>query len=126
MTAITDISINPHNTGHASCCNVMGCLEEMARSHSHYNMFTLSMTVVIVITVGILHVASHDHNGCVVLQFMVLYQLADQMSVNTMFFMDNSNYSNDQVYTMPCVLNVPVSLAQLIMKHLKYTAVCFA
>lgn len=32
-----------------------------------------------------------------VMQFMVLYQLADQMSVNNMFFLDNSNYSNDQV-----------------------------
>lgn len=34
-----------------------------------------------------------------VLQFMVLYQLADQLSVNNMFYVDNSNYSNDQVRT---------------------------
>ena len=28
---------------------------------------------------------------------MVLYQLADQISVNNMFFIDNSNYNNEQV-----------------------------
>lgn len=32
-----------------------------------------------------------------VLQFMVLYQLADQVSVNMMYLLDNSNYNNDQV-----------------------------
>ncbi|KAL3147625.1 hypothetical protein ABBQ38_014675 [Trebouxia sp. C0009 RCD-2024] len=31
-----------------------------------------------------------------IVKFMVLYQLADQMSVNMMFFLDNSNYNNDQ------------------------------
>ena len=31
------------------------------------------------------------------MQFLVLYQLADQMSVNVTFFVDGSNYSNDQV-----------------------------
>ena len=31
------------------------------------------------------------------MQFLVLYQLADQMSVNVTFFVDGSGYSNDQV-----------------------------
>lgn len=34
------------------------------------------------------------------LQFLVVYQLADQISVNVTFFLDGSSYSNDQVRSM--------------------------
>jgi len=59
------------------------------------------------------HVWLHALQLSASVQFMALYQLADTASIDVTFFLDGSNYSNNQV--MACLVDSLVSCIPALM-----------